>query len=650
MLATLPPGLRRGIAGARGRATAGAFSLIAPYFRINRALRRRRLRALERSRRPVVVFLAPEAGLTPFFASHAILARTLEERGQPAVFLSCDGLMPACTVKFSLSMQPTAAGNRQNPACRLCRRNALRVAKRYDLVDESIESLVDAADRSVIDTLIARYADAPQDLVYDGIALGAVAVGDALRNSRRSDIAEFTPTEIALTRALLYSTLLVHFALRKLEARYNVGRIVFFGDYTYWIAAQAYAETRGIAVTHLDHGYNMDVDRRLIDFRPGSINAHTLEQVELWPRYRDVPISPDMVAEIGEASLFRLRGHGGVSTYSPNWVRRDRPLQEELGFRCDRKTIVAYSSSLDEFVAVDRIMQALGKPYGQQPRPFFDQHAWLQALVEWVGSRSDLQLIVRLHPRLAAGRRHDAHASEYYRFKREFAVCPSNVLIAWPEDPMSSYNLAEVADVAAVAWSTIGLELARFGIPVVAAFPDLGPYPVGSFIDFAAEPGEHFGTIEKAMSEPAALDRITEAFRWTHYVHRSPTIDVSDLIPTPNYAEVPAWHLPKNHALIYGSLARGQDVSMATMAGLDRGAAAFAEERQAMLRVVDRFVDFFMAREGRPLSGERRLRPQSDRSISYEVGGEIVNYYSPLAHRLLALADAKVMSALAPSV
>jgi hypothetical protein len=637
----LKQGAKRGAIRAYIAARALGAASAQPYLIALRHLRHAQLRRWADAREPVVLFLAPEAGLAPFFASHAILARTLREHGHAAIMLSCRGVLPACTYRFASGIKP-GESDREAAACRTCRATALSVGARYGLVDESVESLVDEADRATIDGIIEQHEGSLSDLTYDGIAFGAVAIGDALRISRRTDVAEFTAIEHRLARALLKASLLVYFAVRKLETRYRLARIVFFGDYAYWIAAQAYAERHGIAVTHVDHGYNMDVDRRLIDLRPGSINAHTLEQVTYWPRYRALPISPPVVAAIGESSLFRLRGHGGASTYSPNWIRRDTALQEELGLARDKKTVVAYSSSLDEFVAVDRIMRALGKPYGRAPRPFADQHRWLRGLIDWVGTRDDLQLIVRLHPRLAAGRRHDAPASEYHLFRREFAHSPANVVIVWPEDDVSSYNLAEIAD----AWSTIGLEVARFGVPTVAAFPDLGPYPVGGFISFSPDEAGYFAAVEEALSQPASLDRITEAFRWTHYVHHSATIDVSDLVPTRDYADVPAWRLPANHALMTEALAQDQDVSTLTMSRLKAEPATLRIEGDAMRQVLEGFAAFFITGDER-LAQTGRLQFLQDRCAGLQNDDMSCQRYSPLAHRLLSMLSAQPALAVA---
>src|SRR5215813_13336783 len=105
------------------------------WLSLARRQRRRRLRAISDSREAVTLFLVPEAGLTPFYASHAILARTLQESGHAAIILSCNGLKPTCTLKFALRMSPTAPGDHANAGCRRCRMQALKTGRDYRLLD-----------------------------------------------------------------------------------------------------------------------------------------------------------------------------------------------------------------------------------------------------------------------------------------------------------------------------------------------------------------------------------------------------------------------------------------------------------------------------------------------------------------------------------
>ena len=210
-----------------------------------------------------------------------------------------------------------------------------------------------------------------------------------------------------------------------------------------------------------------------------------------------------------------------------------------------------------------------------------------------------MQLVVRLHPRIAAGQRHSSVASEYYQLKTELSGHPSNVAIIWPDDTISSCNLAEIADAAVVGWSTIGLELSRFGVPVVAAFPGIGAFPTFGFIAFEPDRRSYFEAVSAATDRPASISAVTEAFRWTHFMVWSYIVDVSDLIPARKYGSIPQWRLPRNHEIITRVLGRGEDIIDLNMARLQHGVAAERLERDAVLSAIDRFILFFASGEDR---------------------------------------------------
>jgi hypothetical protein len=221
--------------------------------------------------------------------------------------------------------------------------------------------------------------------------------------------------------------------------------------------------------------------------------------------------------------------------------------------------------------------------------------------------------------------------------KKEFSSLPGNVRVIWPKDQVSSYNLAEIADAVLVAWTTIGLELARFGVPGVAAFDGIGVYPTGSFIGFESSPLDYFRAIEAVIKKPASLDKIIEAFRWTHFTFLSPTVDVSDLVPGYNKASMPPRRVPANRDIILRALVENEDISDINMARLPRGATVAASERRAVLEAIDRFICFFMSGTDRNGIRPHDLRLQANGVVSLEINGKVIQRYSPLVHRLAAM-------------
>jgi len=559
-----------------------------------REQRRSTVHALEANGQPVTLFLAPDAGIAPFYASHALLARVLQDSGHAALILSCDGMQPMCSVKFSLHVPPTAPGDTRNTACTQCRTNMLSAGSEYGLSDLSLESVLDPAARDEIAQVVKANAAAPWDTMYDDIAVGAACLGETLRAQRKVSVGELTEADRALLTALLYSSLAVYLAVKALAARFKIVRIVYFGDYAYYLPPQIFAKRCGIGLTHISHAYNCDIDRRRVVLWPGYATSHFAKQVDRWDANRHTAITPQLVDDIVEGALFRLRGHGGASTYSPNWVADPGDLRRQLGLPAGGKVVAIYSNSTDELVCNREFMRVLGVETQPAKNPFRNQIAWLRAMVDWAVRRDDVRLIIRLHPRMAVSHRHMTVASEYAQMQTALADLPPNVAVIPPDSRLSSYNLAEIADVAVTAWSSIGLELARFGLPVIAAFQKVGPFPRSDFIGFEETAAGFFALVEQGLGRVPSLATVVGAFRWTHFLHWTSVIDVSDVIPEAGYPRVPRYRSPRHRDTMLKVLTECADLVELNMARLPQGAAASAAERAAVIAAIEKFAVFFM--------------------------------------------------------
>jgi hypothetical protein len=559
------------------------------------ARRSLRLEAIEKSGRPVTLFLSPEAGLEPFHASQVLLARTLDEAGHAAVMLSCNGLLPMCTVKFATGTGPTSWDETENPTCVACRAVRRKTADDYELLEIGLESMLNADDRTLIDNVARRFEKSPWTAEHDDVAFGTICLAEVLRDRRKHAIEELDQRDVALLAGLLWASLTIYLVLQKLASRFNLHQIAYFGEYAYWQGAQILAARKGIGLLALSHGYHRDIDRRLLSIRPRHYMVHAFEQVDGWKNYSNYPIRPEIVAEIADGALFRLTNQGGASTYSPTWSQESEKVFDELGLSHERLTLIAYPSSYDEYVCIAGQLNALGFAYPDRPQPFADQETWLRELVQWVSKRSSLQLVVRMHPRMGVGHRHSTISSDYRKLKEAFATLPPNVIVLWPESKISSYTIAEFADAALISWSSMGLELARFGVPIVAAFQRIGLMPISNFIAFEEKADKYFAVVEAALGQKATIAQVAEAFRWTHYLHWGSLIDVSDVVPMPDFAQIPPYRRPQQQAMMLESMVNRADVTQLNMARLDLSDAAYQAERAAILGAITRFVNFFDA-------------------------------------------------------
>jgi hypothetical protein len=306
----------------------------------------------------------------------------------------------------------------------------------------------------------------------------------------------------------------------------------------------------------------------------------------------------------------------------------------------NRKLLVAYTSSLDELKSIQVTQAGLGLRFSMDHGPFEDQLAWLRALSEFVEASQDLQLVVRVHPREGANKR-DGRQSENLRTLRSLFDHDRYRFthFVWPGDPISSYDLAEIADSALIHYSSVGSELARLGVPLVASAPAINAYPVGTFLLSGATPESYFEAVRQSLRERHAhWPALTQAFRWYHFFTFASAVDVGDVVPKSDMGDLPPFRLPASHRLIETALCEGKsltDLNRERLAG-DQSPGAEASERLAIRTELLRILHFLFdghAAEGK-VRGTFRLNGNQ-----VEYGGAVAgaSRYSPLAARLLRL-------------
>jgi hypothetical protein len=618
------------------------------------ARRRRRQDAMPvpgAPRRKMTLFLAPEATLEPFFASHVLLARILKDAGHEALLLTCEGLMPTCSAKLAHMITHTAS-NGGGSICRHCKAVVNRVGQDYDLADITIESLLPGSMRADMDAVVAAHFEKPWDVVEDDIEIGRACLGEALRTKRKLSLEELDDTDKAFIRALVYSSLAVHRSVKLLAEMYDIQHIAYFGDYAFFIAPQIFAKRGGITLTNVSHAYNRDIDRRFLNLRPGHGFSHMMLQVDKWPVTGKLSVPPEAIAQILDGSLYRMRGFGGASTYSPNWSPNSDNVLTQLNLPPGGKLLVAYSNSTDELLCNSEMLRVLDIPYAQTRNPFSSQVDWLRALVAWVGEQADLRLVIRLHPRMAAGHRHPQASSEVAEIRHALSALPSNVAVIWPESKISSYNIAELADAVLTAWSSIGLELARLGLPVVSAFQRVGPWPAGNFNLFSETRDGYFQAVQQALNRPPTMAGIIDAFRWTYCLNWTPLIDISDVTPDADYGHVPRYRPPANRELILKAVVGNVDLVDLALAKLSATPTAIAAERAALEAAMGQAFKYLLTGEYQlapreyviQLQGQQpaaigsgagpRIHVAANDEVTYEDSGQATRRHSPLVARL----------------
>jgi hypothetical protein len=284
---------------------------------------------------------------------------------------------------------------------------------------------------------VADLADL-QALTYQGAALGAGAASSLVLNTCDSD------PDLRANRALvaryLRSAALVYEATQLLLERVRPTAVmVFNGRFACTRPIVEAARRAGVPCSFHERGATFE--HYEIFRRPPHDFAYLRDCVRA--AWTEAGPDRERIAE----SFFRRSRSGQVL----DWLDFTEGQQRgRVPARGDRRRLVYFSSSDDEFTGAGDLLD----------HPLFgSQREAVQFLVDWVATQPDAELIIRVHPYVLQKAARDR---DWWT-----ALQGGRVRVEGPDSPTDSYALAESADAVLTYSSTIGIEAAMLGRPVI---------------------------------------------------------------------------------------------------------------------------------------------------------------------------------------
>lgn len=494
-----------------------------PWFPYS-GLEMERIGAMNRKRK-ILVF-SPNNAIWKWNAPMAMICHEAQAAGAELQWVRCDGLFGQfCMSKLNLGSEFHRDYLKGEEACRLCRRHAGLFRQAFGFNETHLESLVCAEEKTAIEKIVADVKSSDfNSVVYKGIPVGSLAMYEFVIQLKKSD-PECTPEELPYFKGFLRNTLLSAAAARAAVEK--------FGPDALLVEQTGYSANRAWQLTAKSLGIPAYF------FYPNSLNfAHIYELgilaqddvftllsqcLERWSEIRQIPCDePEMTCTFDHfESLFRARGHAYSAARVGNFS-----VHEHYNISPHQKVLIATTSSYDELLAAE----LAGFGFTTQSTIFPGQIEWLQAAAEWVGERSDLFLIIRIHPREHLKSVTGASSEYFRRLKAALCNLPPNVVVNWPEEKLSVYDLADEADVVLNAWSSVGLEMAFMGLPVVTFAPGAITFPME--LNYWSDTREgYFRAVEQALLDGWTMERSRLAMRWYATIHKRMSLDLHDVFP-----------------------------------------------------------------------------------------------------------------------
>jgi hypothetical protein len=387
-------------------------------------------------------------GWSTHLAIETVLAHAVLRRGGEPIFASCGGRLPICDVMPIEAAPPMPCHSCREYAFGAVRAAGFDIVALHDAID--VGAAVKAARERVAALTTVRQCE---DFVADGLPLGRLVRISVAWFLSRGTLPD-TPQVIDTYRSFLASGIVVAKGLNGILERVNPDRVFMLnGTFFAENIMAALATERGLPFGTYEKGLIHDS----IVMTPGAAACYLKVPDSAWQDARQIPLTGDeseaLDAYLGE----RRRGGGTLDNFWRDGVEDVGRVRRELRLEAGRPLVVMFCNILWDSAVLE-------KDIG-----FSSMGEWVVQGIRWAQAHPEVDLVVRIHPAEVQLRNHPTRERMVEHISSRVPTLPANVRVVPADDPTNSYVFMDEASLGLIYTSTVGLELAARGIPVLLA-------------------------------------------------------------------------------------------------------------------------------------------------------------------------------------
>lgn len=475
---------------------------------------------------PVVLFI-PEAGIYPFARGLSILGDSVVQDGGQILITYDTGQMFRSPIMPMYHMGVEISPKERLKIKRATDRNIHAVISKYRFSSIRLSDLVDDTMIKNVNSLISKRITNLKEICFRGFPIGKAAEYDFILETKFPYSSNLSTEHRKLYSQYLKNTALALSLTDKICDLYKPSLFVTFNEYAQTQAVRYSAGVHNVRHLALTYPVHMNIDASRFSIWNSGYDYWTYKHCQNWINFNNIPIQDKHVEASWKDSIFRMYSSGS-HIFSSRKKSNPSLVFDELALDPERKTIVVYTSSQDERICAQNTMRILGQSDPSRDA-FPNQIEWLHTLRAYVAKREDVQIVVRVHPREGSGQL-GRDSNHLLQLRREFRKKSPNFIIVWPNDPVSSYDLLELADGCLVSWSLMGQEAARLGIPVLSCVKKMY-YPNDGFVQSASTSKEYKVKLEKMLKQRTRWQHLVKAARFYHWRTFMLSLDLGKTVP-----------------------------------------------------------------------------------------------------------------------
>ncbi len=583
-----------------------------------------------------VLFLLPEAGIKSYINTLVLIASQLRLLGIKVYFVRCFNIFERCMFMDSESLNIDANNQDKKFLCTYCFSSFEKnvIAKGFEFFD--LRHFISNEDREYIQNIIAAH-NQPFDFSCDDINFSGILEYNFFLHLKKASLSDLSEVEVKLWQQQLFSLYVGYQGVNKLLQQFGITHVVMYDQYSFNSIIKILASKLNITHTNVTIPFHKDVDPTRIRIISQDAMNQEHHAISEWPRFKNLHLSKNQIKEVADDLIVKMSKRGTYS-YSPS-KSASQNMVEQLNLDPAKKTIIAYPSSPDEADSMINIRKRKGLSLVEPNDAFVDQFEWLDDLINYTENSKEFQLVIRLHPRMAPNHREKWGCPIITDFVEKYSKPYQHVKIIWPEDKISSFDLAEIADVVTIAWSSMGIFMARLGIPVVSGLKMSLALPNEEFLVFCRTKETYFNSINLLAKAKISPQRLKDAYRWYHMMYLGDCVDLSDIVhQNPELNEINK--LSKNSSSLANAIMHHHNVLEMNLQNLKNNQIhhSVKDENQALLMQVHRLIHFFITNiDTSSIISVKDNIVMEGYHIEYSYKGELYVKYSPMIARLVLL-------------
>ncbi|MBI5787947.1 MAG: hypothetical protein HZA78_03720 [Candidatus Schekmanbacteria bacterium] len=376
----------------------------------------------------------------------ALIAHGLILRGCQCKFIICDGSLPICDFKNYHYYKSIKTW------CSTCYHSQKILLEKFKLPYDSISQYISKNERRQIAALLKQSTNL-DDIILNGHNLASIVEPSLLRFLLKGSL-DNSKEDQSFKRNFIESAAILDKVHQNALDLINPDVVfcvngLFFGERL----ALLQARQRGKRVVTYERSPNRKNAVILSHNKP----VVEIDLTALWEQVVTWPLTPKQEAEIDRFINSRIAGNTGCVSYMNAPRNNVAELYNILTLSPEKKTAVLFTNVLWDTAIYKKDLH------------FKDMREWVCKTIDYFVKNPQFQLIIRIHPAEIKVKSSETREKVGDILKQKYPRLPKNICIIYPDQDINSYLLLEAGNLVLVYTTTLGLEAATRGIPVIVS-------------------------------------------------------------------------------------------------------------------------------------------------------------------------------------